>query len=130
MQIPFHKIPFEKMCHRPDWVLTRTLWSFLGTFWIIVLMSFSALAGWEGAWETGDSWGSSYRIDIHPDGTAQTDYAEGWNGQWHEAKGGSLVIEWDSGWRDYIFNGVMGRQRLASKEGQKGYSSYIRPIKE
>ncbi len=104
--------------------------SCLFTFGLAVWLSFPAFAGWEGSWETADSWGGSYRIDVYPDGTAMTDYAEGWKGQWHEAEGGSLVIEWDSGWRDYIFNGVMGRQRLASKEGQRGYSSYMHPLEE
>ena len=107
-----------------------TVLSFFLTFGLAALSSFPAFADWEGAWETGDSWGGSYRIDVYPDGTAVTDYAEGWKGQWHEAEGGSLVIEWDSGWRDYIFNGVMGRQRLASKEGQRGYSSYMHIIEE
>ncbi|MBC6445499.1 MAG: hypothetical protein GDA50_08845 [Alphaproteobacteria bacterium GM202ARS2] len=66
---------------------------------------------WLGTWQTRDKWGSDYTIILKQDGTAYAQYAKGINGTWHKKDGG-IVILWDNKTRDFLFNGVMGHQRL------------------
>ena len=69
---------------------------------------------WLGTWKTQDSWGSDYTITLYPDGKAFAQYANGIHGNW-KAQDGGIAIEWQNKTRDFIFHGVMGRQRLFTK---------------
>ena len=66
---------------------------------------------WTGKWQALDEWQSEFSIVIKNDGSATSNYGNGERGNW-EIVDGNLEIEWDSGITDYIFNGVMGIQRL------------------
>ncbi len=93
---------------------------------------YAASSPWVGIWETADQWGSAYRLTIEDGGNAQSTYGDGWNGRW-QAESGGVVIEWENQGRDFIFNGVMGRQRLHTpppRWGMQGFSSYMKKIKE
>lgn len=83
---------------------------------------------WIGIWETADRWGSTYHIVIHDDGSAKSTYGEQPAGTWSERDGGVGVI-WDDKGRDFLFNGVMGHQRLHTPPahwGMQGFSSYMK----
>lgn len=97
----------------------------------IVGTAFPAVASsWVGVWETADQWGSVYYIEIKDDNRAMSTYGDGWHGDWQKA-GGGVRITWDSKGGDFIFNGVMGKQRVHTpppRWGMAGFSSYMKKI--
>tara|TARA_B100000686_G_C16783202_1_gene973386 strand:+ start:423 stop:740 length:318 start_codon:yes stop_codon:yes gene_type:complete len=90
-----------------------------------VFFNFSfANNSWVGNWIASDEWQSEFNIIIKADGSAKSDYGAGEIGEWKNLDG-NLEIIWESGKKDYIFNGVMGFQRIR-KTRQKSYTSGIR----
>ena len=81
---------------------------------------------WVGKWEALDKWQSEFLIEINDDGTALTNYGNGEKGNWTIVDG-NLQIIWESGTKDYIFNGVMGYQRL-SKSRNDSYTSGMKKL--
>ena len=79
---------------------------------------------WIGKWSAMDEWQSEFTITIENNQIAKSNYADGEIGTWEEIDGG-LLINWQSGKTDFIFNGVMGTQRL-HKSKQKNYTSGIK----
>ena len=84
----------------------------------ILFFSSEALTNnkWIGKWIALDQWQSEFIIEIKEDGTAITDYGDGDEGNWSFVDGNVEII-WGSGKKDYIFNGVMGFQRLSNDRG-------------
>ena len=81
---------------------------------------------WLGEWIALDEWQSEFSIIIKDDGSASSNYGDGENGDW-KIVDGNLKIQWDSGKTDYIFNGVMGIQRLR-KTKNKSYTSGMKKL--
>ena len=81
---------------------------------------------WVGNWIATDEWQSEFNIIIKANGSAQSDYGSGEIGEWENVDG-NLKITWESGKKDYIFNGVMGYQRIRRTK-QKSYTSGIRRL--
>ena len=81
---------------------------------------------WVGKWKALDKWQSEFLIEINDDGTALTNYGNGEKGNWTIVDG-NLKIIWESGNKDYIFNGVMGFQRL-SKSRNDSYTSGMKKL--
>ena len=81
---------------------------------------------WIGKWKALDKWQSEFLIEINDDGTALTNYGNGEKGNWTIVDG-NLQIIWESGTKDYIFNGVMGYQRL-SKSRNDSYTSGMKKL--
>ena len=81
---------------------------------------------WVGKWQALDKWQSEFLIEINDDGTALTNYGNGEKGNW-KIVDGNLQIIWESGTKDYIFNGVMGYQRL-SKSRNDSYTSGMKKL--
>ena len=81
---------------------------------------------WIGKWKALDKWQSEFLIQINDDGTAITSYGNGEKGNW-KIVDGNLQIIWESGTKDYIFNGVMGYQRL-SKSRNDSYTSGMKKL--
>ena len=73
-----------------------------------------------------DEWQSEFSIIIKNDGSASSNYGNGESGNW-KIVDGNLEIIWDSGITDYIFNGVMGIQRLR-KTKNKSYTSGMKKL--
>ena len=71
---------------------------------------------WVGRWAALDEWQSEFNITIKEDGSAVSDYGNGEKGNW-KVVDGNLEISWDNGIVDYLFNGVMGFQRIRKKKG-------------
>ncbi len=82
---------------------------------------------WIGRWYATDEWQSEYIIELKENGGAISDYANGEKGKW-KIVDGNVKIFWDSGKSDFIFNGVMGMQRL-HKSKNKSYTTGIRKIR-
>ena len=86
----------------------------------------SLLADWSGVWETMDQYRSEFTITLRDDGSAYSDYGDGWEGMWKADESG-VSIEWNNGRKDFIFNGVMGIQRIASaSKFSSGYSPFMK----
>ncbi|MBC6497090.1 MAG: hypothetical protein GDA54_02050 [Alphaproteobacteria bacterium GM7ARS4] len=66
---------------------------------------------WLGQWHTRDGWGSDYTITLSQNGQAHSSYGDGLDGTWREKDGG-IFIQWRNNATDFLFQGVMGRQRL------------------
>ena len=86
----------------------------------------NAKKSWIGKWMAFDEWQSEFIIEINEDGSALSDYANGDKGTW-KLVDGNVEIIWESGKKDYIFNGVMGFQRL-NKGKQKSYTSGMKKL--
>ena len=91
--------------------MTRTLLPLLVFCLLPVFAVFASEQQWLGAWQTRDNWGSEYTIVLEQDGTAHAAYAGGIDGTWQSKDGGILIL-WDNKTQDFLFSGVMGRQRL------------------
>lgn len=78
-----------------------------------LLTSSPAAAGWEGIWETRDQYGSVFYFVVNPDGTALSYYGDGIPGTWETADTDATRIIWENGRKDYLFNGIMGMQRIS-----------------
>ena len=94
---------------------------------MIFLMLFSnanAANNWIGKWIASDQWQSEFLIEINENGDATTTYGSGEKGQW-KIIDGNIEIVWESGKRDYLFQGVMGFQRI-SKDKNQSYTSGLR----
>ena len=92
----------------------------------------TARADWDGLWQTTDAHGSEFYIEVKPDGLAHMYYGDGIEGTWKK-EGSGLRIVWEGGKEDFLFNGVMGRQRLSSDSQTRGkdipgYSSAMTKI--
>jgi len=86
----------------------------------------SVLADWTGIWETMDQYQSAFTIILKDDGSAYSDYGDGWAGVWKENESG-VTISWNNGRRDFVFNGVMGIQRIANaSKFSRGYSAFMK----
>lgn len=81
---------------------------------------------WIGKWNAYDEWKSEYLISIKKNGNAISSYGNGEEGFW-KIKDCNLEITWDSGKKDFIFNGVMGVQRLNDSKN-KSYTSGMRKL--
>ena len=79
---------------------------------------------WVGEWIAQDQWQSEFLIEVKKDGSAFTNYGAGDTGKWSIVDG-NLEIQWKSGNKDYMFNGVMGYQRL-SKNQNASYTSGLK----
>ena len=79
---------------------------------------------WIGEWIAFDKWQSEFIIELNKDYGASSNYANGQSGTW-SLKDGSILIKWENGKTDFIFNGVMGLQRL-HKSKQSSYTSGIK----
>ena len=98
-------------------------------FFLFFIFSFVSLHGasnWVGDWIAYDEWQSEFKISILEGGKALSNYGDGEEGEW-EIKNGNVEIIWDSSQTDYIFNGVMGIQRIRKKKN-KSYSSGMRKL--
>tara|TARA_B100000579_G_scaffold138829_1_gene112837 strand:+ start:706 stop:1023 length:318 start_codon:yes stop_codon:yes gene_type:complete len=98
-------------------------------FALLTLFYFSiseSKTSWIGEWLALDEWQSEFSIIIKNDGSASSNYGNGENGNW-KIVDGNLEIVWDSGITDYIFNGVMGIQRLR-KTKNKSYTSGMKKL--
>ena len=84
---------------------------------------------WVGFWETADAYGSTFRMEVRADGSAFLNYGDGVEGSWVK-EGSGLRIIWASGKKDFLFNGVMGRQRLGSSKdpNMPGTSSFMKKV--
>ena len=78
---------------------------------------------WLGDWIAFDEWQSEFTITLKKNGNASSNYANGDLGEWYIVDG-NVKIEWESGKDDFIFNGVMGLQRL-HKSKNSSYTSGI-----
>ena len=86
----------------------------------------SLLADWTGTWETMDQYKSTFTIILKEDGSAYSDYGDGWEGVWKEDESG-VIVNWNNGRRDFVFNGVMGIQRIASaSKFSRGYTAFMK----
>ena len=86
----------------------------------------SLLADWTGTWETMDQYKSTFTIILKEDGFAYSDYGDGWEGVWKEDESG-VIVNWNNGRRDFVFNGVMGIQRIASaSKFSRGYTAFMK----
>ena len=86
----------------------------------------SLLADWTGTWETMDQYKSTFTIILKEDGSAYSDYGDGWDGVWKENESG-VTVNWNNGRRDFVFNGVMGIQRIASaSKFSRGYTAFMK----
>lgn len=85
---------------------------------------------WLGTWQAFDKDQYPFVIIIRRDGSATHDYADGGIGVWKIHEGG-VLIQWQGGKKDFLFNGVMGLQRLhkPSHPRAQGYSSAMKKIK-
>ena len=99
---------------------------FLTLFFLLIFSYSYAKKSWIGKWMALDEWQSEFTIEINEDGSALSDYANGDKGTW-KLVDGNVVIMWDSGKKDYIFNGVMGFQRL-NKGKKKSYTSGMKKL--
>ncbi len=79
---------------------------------------------WLGEWIAFDEWKSQYIIKLEKNYEASSNYADGQEGTW-AFKDGNILIEWNNGKTDFIFNGVMGLQRL-HKSKKSSYTSGIK----
>lgn len=79
---------------------------------------------WLGNWIAFDQWQSEFEIKLEEDGKAFSTYADGDEGTWFFLDG-NLVIKWKSGKKDYIFDGVMGKQRIHEHKNNS-YTSGIK----
>ncbi|MAH78712.1 MAG: hypothetical protein CBE14_003165 [Rickettsiales bacterium TMED254] len=79
---------------------------------------------WLGNWIAFDQWQSEFEIKLEENGRAFSTYADGDEGTW-SLLDGNLVIKWKSGKKDYIFDGVMGKQRIHENKN-KSYTSGIK----
>ncbi len=97
-------------------------------FAIILLIAINSFASdiWMGKWLALDQWQSEFLIKINKDGTAFSEYGAGEEGSWSVVDG-NLEIKWKSGKTDYLFNGVMGYQRL-SKDKNNSYTSGLKKL--
>ena len=93
---------------------------------IFIFLFFNAYANenWIGKWIASDQWQSEFQIEIKEDGNATSTYGSGEKGRW-KIVDGNIEIRWDSGKKDYIFQGVMGFQRI-SKNKNQSYTSGLR----
>jgi predicted Fe-S protein YdhL (DUF1289 family) len=93
---------------------------------IFIMLFFNAYAtdNWIGRWIASDQWQSEFLIEIKENGDAITSYGAGDKGQW-EIIDGNIEIFWESGKKDYLFQGVMGFQRI-SKDKDQSYTSGLR----
>ena len=89
--------------------------------------SFALNEKWVGEWIATDEWQSEYIITLKKSGIAISNYANGEKGKWTIVDS-NIEILWDSGKSDFLFNGVMGMQRL-HKSKDKSYTSGIQKVK-
>lgn len=84
---------------------------------------------WVGVWQTGDADNYPFLLEIKRDGSAFQDYGAGSSGRWRIHEGG-LLIEWADGHQDYLFDGVMGMQRLHKPVNPRArkYSSFMKKM--
>ena len=86
----------------------------------------SLLADWSGVWETMDEYRSTFTIILKADGSAYSDYGDGWDGEWKENESG-VTVNWKNGRSDFVFNGVMGIQRIAkASKFSRGYTAFMK----
>ena len=97
-------------------------------FLLVLLFNTVTLAQnkWLGKWIALDEWQSEFSIIINKDGSANSNYANGENGSW-KIVDGNLEIIWDSGKSDYLFQGVMGYQRIR-KNKNTSYTSGLKKL--
>ena len=103
--------------------MNKIIFAFLTLFYFSISESKTS---WIGEWLALDEWQSEFSIIIKNDGSASSNYGNGENGNW-KVVDGNLEIVWDSGITDYIFNGVMGIQRLR-KTKNKSYTSGMKKL--
>ncbi len=95
-------------------------------FFLLIFSFSNAKNSWTGKWIALDEWQSEFIIEINEDGSAISNYGNGDKGTW-KIVDGNIEIIWESGKKDYIFNGVMGFQRL-NKGKQKSYTSGMKKL--
>ena len=103
------------------------MFKFVLIFLVFLFYSMSSLlADWSGVWETMDEYRSTFTIILKEDGSAYSDYGDGWDGVWKENESG-VTINWKNGRSDFVFNGVMGIQRIAkASKFSRGYTAFMK----
>ena len=96
-------------------------------FWLLFSYTLTfAKNNWLGEWIALDQWQSEFSIKINKDGSAKSNYGDGESGSW-KIIDGNLKIIWNSGKSDYIFQGVMGYQRIR-KNKNNSYTSGLKRL--
>ena len=98
-------------------------------FWILFFHTLTfAKNNWLGEWIALDQWQSEFSIKINKDGSANSNYGDGESGSW-KIIDGNLKIIWNPGKSDYIFQGVMGYQRIR-KNKNNSYTSGLKRLSD